>query len=188
MLERLLSTDTTMKHMDKTCYFDLPCGSLSDWLSGTATAAAFIFAIVQLWLQVRRQKRAEETEQAQKVSAWFDFSTNSIHIRNDSGAVVYDVFSEVVFSGEETMDQRYNSDYSRLLPYVPPSKTVALPVPTGWGGMHKTPFVRVAFRDQHGYSWYRSNVGRLYPVPGTVYKYFKMTAPYSYYRDSMRIF
>jgi hypothetical protein len=164
-----------------TCYFGLDCGSLSDWISGIATAGAFAFAVFQLWLQLRKQRQDNSMSQARSVSAWFDYPSNSIMVRNDSNSVIYSIFADIVLTSHGTTEVHAN-EWQRLLAVLPPHTTETLPISGGWGGMSKTAYARVAFQDQFGRSWLRDNAGNLIKLKKPVYKFFKLNGPYPYYQ------
>lgn len=167
-------------YMDGTC-FGLECGDLANWVAGVATTLAVIVALLQLGLETMRRRRDTEMEQAQSVSAWFDFHSHRIYVRNDSNSVIYSVFVDIVLTTEPMADKGTTPGAFRgTVPFIAPKSTVAVVIERGSGGMSKTQHARVAFQDQRGQSWLRDNAGRLKKLKAPVYRHFGVSAPYTY--------
>ncbi|BBE21327.1 hypothetical protein MN0502_02100 [Arthrobacter sp. MN05-02] len=176
-------------------------GSLADWVSGVATAAAVIFAFLGLRGERERDRQlnqrisdeqlardySDRSAQASKVSAWHedakDVSPSGLTcIRNGSESTIYDVYLALVNGQFESEGSSGTpSPFGRLLRVVPPQQTLKFPAPEGWEGMSLAPSYDITFRDSQGVTWFRSNWGHLLEREHDVFVYYDLPRPYPYY-------
>lgn len=194
--------------------FNMEWGSAADWVSGVATAAAVIFAVVGLKAERRRDRElsvriseeqldrdeeqakrdyAEKSSQAAKVTAWHEASREasvggSTCIRNGSEAVIYDVYAVLVNGRNESDGSPTggHEHFGRMLRVIPPLETVRFPAPQGWAGMSRTPSYDLTFRDSQGVTWFRNNWGHLQQRAVSVFDHYRLSHPFPYYEPTMQ--
>lgn len=163
-------------------------GSKADWLAGTATALAFIVAVVSLVIEIRRRKRAEIEEQAIQVSGWFDAYHHHFVVRNSSAALIYDVFIYLVSDNFEQYYRSSPKDFSLKLRLVAPGTQVTVPCNVDYTKLTDVPLVDLIFRDSAGRTWMRDRYGVLQEMPKTLDKIRPETADIKYYEPQPQIF
>ncbi|RAM37695.1 hypothetical protein [Arthrobacter globiformis] len=163
-------------------------GSKADWLAGTATALAFLFAVVQLAIELRRRKLAEIQEQAIQVSGWFDAYHHHFVVRNSSNALIYDVFIYLVDDDFKEHYRRSPNDFSLKMRLVAPGTQVTVPCNVDYTKLTKVPLVDLIFRDSAGRVWMRDRYGNLVPQSKALEELRPETKDIDYYEPAPQIF
>lgn len=144
----------------------------ADWWSAIGTIAAVVVALVLAGKQSRDTLRRERQIQAEKITAWLDFSTQvsvRLRVRNASDQLIYDLVAQAVsvqgaFRTTAVLDtEERNREFGALIGNVPPGETVS-EINTGGGGMHLRFAVEIAFRDAAGRFWLREGDGTIKEV------------------------
>lgn len=177
-------------------------GSTADWVSGLATTAAVVFAVVGLRSERQRDRElnkqisdeqaqrdyAEKSSQASKVTVWHNDNPEEIRLRNGSEAVIYDVYVAMVNgNGESQGLHNPPADFTRMLRVVPPGETVSVVAPEGWRGAGFVPSYDLTFRDSQGVTWFRSNWGNLVERKKDVFEHYGLSRPFSYYQPPPQV-
>jgi hypothetical protein len=147
-----------------------------DWtaVGALATAVAVIVALAALVLDRLDRTSDEKRKQATRVTAWLtdwgDFMTgtpSSAVLSNASGVPVFRVVVWMVLmqgagaqSGEEAARDRADWLRPTVIGVLPPGRYAADLTPFD-PGMHRRPYVEIAFTDAAGRHWIRRSTGRL---------------------------
>ena len=123
---------------------------------GTLVANSF-----QIW---RLQRREDEFEQANLISAWVDPDGNGARLTNRSAAPVYNIVVCQVFVQGAAPRNGHDipEDHRLAVQVLPPERVVqkVAPLP-GSQGMNTVPGIELAFRDSRLRSWVRTADGTL---------------------------
>jgi hypothetical protein len=164
---------------------------LGPMLSAVASTGAAIVALIVAF----RGRRKARSEQAQRVTAWFDGEDDdgdetapenelraSVEIGNASQQVAYDLVLRIVqvpnapgirAIPEFQESQIVDAAYIRAVP--PGGRSVSVKFPDS--GMHKRWGVEFAFQDAAGIYWYRSATGWLTEISKHPVDFFGMSWP-----------
>jgi len=135
-------------------------------LGSIATAALFLFGIVQVGIEWRARRGERKRSQAERVSAWLNFATGSggeAMVLNASDQPVYRALVwEVITLG--TGDESGRAEPPCTLSVLPPGRYV-VELPPFLGSMHMAAAVELAFTDAGGRHWIRHIDGSLQQIP-----------------------
>ena len=150
-------------------------------VGSSATAAAVIVSLWQIYLEKRRRNDEIRRSQAEKVSSWFQDGAESsrpkdesfvwqyVALRNESNAPVYNVIITCVGiqgAGPAERGEENGCDYNcrSLVSILPPGEW-GVWLPTHGQGMNIVLGTELAFRDARGVSWIRRGNGALEEIP-----------------------
>ncbi|MFB7888737.1 hypothetical protein ACFCZ3_11915 [Cellulosimicrobium cellulans] len=132
--------------------------SWTDVIGALGAAGALLVAALAYAAEVRRRRRESVWGQAERVSAWIggvpggQASDSTLYLRNDSGAMVYDVVVHLHTGSLGAIDGA-----------IAPGATQKYPVKYDRSVFAVVP-VDVTFTDAGGRTWKRGRGGKLTPV------------------------
>lgn len=165
-------------------------GSVPEWVAAVGTAGALLvggWLLLKELREFRLIEKSRETEDAKKVSGWWKWEVGGntfspseghwikvqhgywLHLRNGSGAPIYDCEIRLVVPSDETLQH-----HGYIYPLIAPGETYPSPVPSSALGLMDVEYplepawdawVEVTFTDPEGRRWQRGEKGKLEELP-----------------------